>query len=324
MILGTVGIDPNSGASRFSFGFLELGTGMEFSALAMGFPAFNDIVSNLASPQSRHIVTEKISGLWPSAADLCEAAPAIGRGTLVGSLLGLLPGGGATLSAWIAYVLEKRISKDPSQFGQGAIRGLAAPESANNAAVQTSFIPMLTLGIPTNLSMAMMVGAMMMHNVVPGPQIVQTAPDLFWGLIASMWVGNLMLLVLNLPLIGLWVRLLRVPYDILFPVIIIVCCIGIFTISGQTFDLYMAALFGAVATLLAKMECEIVPLLLGFILGPMLEGNFRRAMLLSRGDPSVFLTNWLSAIFLAGAATMIVVAVLPSIKRNRNVVFEED
>jgi len=323
IMLGTVGIDPTSGTSRFTFGFIELSDGVAFTALALGFFAFGEIISNLAKPADDATVETRIDRLLPNRTEMAEATPAILRGTAVGSLLGLLPGGGATLSAWIAYVLEKRISRRPQEFGQGAVRGLAAPESANNAAVQTSFIPMLTLGIPTNLSMAMMIGAMLMHNIVPGPQVMTSNPTLFWGLIASMWIGNLMLLVLNLPLVGLWVRLLRIPYEVLFPAIILICCIGVYTVSGRPFDIFIAAFFGLCALIFVKLDCEIVPLLLGFILGPMLEGNFRRSMLISKGDPLIFLNSWLSVVLLLAAVALIIVAVLPNIRRNRETVFEE-
>ena len=245
------------------------------------------------------------------------------RGTGIGSVLGILPGGGATIGAFAAYLLEKRVSKTPERFGNGAIEGVAAPESANNAGAQTSFIPLLTLGIPANATMAMMVGALILHGVTPGPNIISTEPALFWGLIASMWIGNLMLVVLNLPLIGIWVKLLSVPYRMLFPIIVALCCVGVYTVSNSTFDVMLMVGFGLLGYVFMKLGCEPTPLLLGLVLGPMLEENLRRAMLTGRGDPTVFVTRPISATLLALAALCLVMMLLPKVRKTREVAFEE-
>ena len=264
--------------------------------------------------------------MFPTKDDFKKMAPAVLRGTLLGSSLGILPGGGALLSAFAAYALEKKIGIKPGEipFGQGNIRGIAAPESANNAGSQTSFIPLLTLGIPPNAVMALMVGAMTIHNIQPGPQVMTSNPELFWGLIASMWIGNAMLVILNLPLIGIWIKLLTVPYRFLFPAIVLFCAIGVFSTNNNTFDVWMVGIFGVVGYLFVKLGCEPAPLLLGFILGPMMEENLRRALLLSRGDWSVFVTRPLSASLLAAGALLLVIVLLPSIKSKREEAFVED
>ena len=259
----------------------------------------------------------------PTLPDLKAAAGAIGRGTIIGSMLGILPGGGAIIASFAAYTLEKRVSKTPQNFGRGAIEGVAAPESANNAAAQTSFIPLLTLGIPPNPVMALMVGAMTIHGIVPGPQVMTKQPELFWGMIASMWVGNLMLIVINLPLVGIWVRLLRVPYRHLFPMIVIFCCIGVYSLNNAPFDVSMTAIFGIVGYWLVKHDFEPAPMILGFVLGPLMEENLRRAMLIARGDATVFLTRPISASLLAIALFLLVLAVLPSLRAKRDEVFTE-
>ena len=257
---------------------------------------------------------------WP---DLKASAGAIGRGTVLGSLLGILPGGGAVIAAFAAYTFEKKMSKNPSRFGHGAIEGVAAPESANNAAAQTSFIPLLTLGIPPNAVMALMVGAMTIHGIVPGPQVMTKQPDLFWGMIASMWIGNLLLVVINLPLVGVWVRLLRVPYRMLFPAILIFCCIGVYSINNSPFDVVMVAIFGLVGYWLVKHDFEPAPMILGFVLGPLMEENLRRAMLIARGDPTTFLVRPISATLLGISTFMLILAVLPMIRSKRDEVFVE-
>jgi len=245
------------------------------------------------------------------------------RGTGIGALLGILPGGGAVLGSFAAYTLEKKIAKDPSRFGQGAIEGVAAPESANNAGAQTSFIPLLTLGIPSNAVMALMVGAMTIHGIIPGPQVMNERPELFWGMIASMWIGNLLLVVLNLPLIGIWVRLLSVPYRVLYPAILLLCCIGVYSLNNSPVDVGLALFFGLLGYLFIKLDCEPAPLLLGFVLGPMMEDNLRRAMLLSRGDPTVFVKRPLSLTLLLIALALLVVVVLPIVRKKREEAFQE-
>jgi putative tricarboxylic transport membrane protein len=269
-------------------------------------------------------VKAKITGLMPTRQDLIDSSGAIARGTIIGSLLGILPGGGAVVSSFAAYTFEKRISKTPERFGRGIIQGVAAPESANNAASQTSFIPLLTLGIPPNAVMALMVGAMTIQGIIPGPQVMVKQPDLFWGMIASMWVGNLMLIIINLPLVGVWVSLLRVPYRLLFPSIIVFCCIGIFSINNSPSDVIIAGVFGLFGYWLAKHEFEPAPLVLAFVLGPLIEENLRRAMLLARGDATVFITRPISAVLLAIALGLLVLAVLPSIRKRREEVFVEE
>ena len=323
LLLGIVGTDVNSGTARFAFGVPELTDGIGIVSVAMGLFGFAEIITNLESKEKRELVTSKVSGLWLSKQQFREAWPAVLRGTGLGSVLGLLPGGGAMLASFASYAFEKKVSKDPSRFGRGAIQGVAGPESANNAGAQTSFIPLLTLGIPENAVMALMVGAMTIHNIQPGPQVMTSHPGLFWGLVTSMWVGNLMLVVLNLPMIGMWVKLLQVPYRVLYPAILLFCSIGVYTINNTSFDVMQTAVFGALGVLFVKLECEPAPLLLGFVLGPMMEENLRRALLLSRGDPTVFLTRPLSLAMLVAAVALLVLIVLPNLRKKREEVFEE-
>src|SRR5512139_2072735 len=286
LLLGLVGTDVNSGVARFSFDVPELADGIGFVSVAMGVFGFAEIIANLEHKGQRQVFTDKVGRLLPNRKEFMDAWPAVLRGTALGSVLGVLPGGGALLAAFAAYTVEKKVTRNPDPpFGQGNIRGVAAPESANNAGAQTSFIPMLTLGIPPNAVMALMVGAMTIKGIQPGPQVMTSNPTLFWGLIASMWIGNVMLVILNLPLIGMWVQLLKVPYRLLYPAILVFCCIGVYSINNNPFDVLMTAGFGALGYLFFKLRCEPAPLILGFILGPMMEENLRRAMLLSRGDP---------------------------------------
>jgi len=323
LLLGIVGTDVNSGVQRFTFGEPELSDGLGIVSVAMGLFGFAEIITNLESKEHRERLSSKITGFFLSKAQIKAAAPAVLRGTGIGSVLGILPGGGAMLSSFASYTVEKKLAKDPSAFGKGDIRGVAGPESANNAGAQTSFIPLLTLGIPENAVMAMMVGAMTIHNIQPGPQVMTSNPQLFWGLIASMWVGNLMLVVLNLPLIGIWIRLLTVPYRLLYPAILLFCSIGVYTVSNTSFDVMQTAAFGLLGVLFVKLECEPAPLLLGFVLGPMMEENLRRALLLSRGDPSVFVTRPISAVLLGIAVLLVVLIALPNLRRKREEAFQE-
>jgi TctA family transporter len=323
LILGLVGTDVNSGAQRFTFGLTELYDGIGFIAIAVGVFAIAEIVSNLEHKEKREIFTDKVGNLMPSRDDLKASAMPVARGTLVGSILGILPAGGALLASFASYAVEKRLSKAPSRFGQGAIEGVAGPEAANNAGAQTSFIPMLTLGIPPNVVMALMIGAMMMHNIQPGPQVMTKNPELFWGLIASMWLGNLMLVVLNLPLVGIWVRLLSIPYRFLYPAIILFCCIGVYTLSNNVFDVRLIVLFGALGYFYAKIGCEPAPMLLGFILGPMMEEFFRRTLIISRGEFIVFVESPISAGLLATAMALVVSMSLPAIAKWRGKVIAE-
>jgi putative tricarboxylic transport membrane protein len=239
-------------------------------------------------------------------------------------VLGLLPGGGAMLASFAAYSVEKKVAKDPSRFGKGAIEGVAGPESANNAGAQTSFIPLLTLGIPENAVMALMVGAMTIHNIQPGPQVMTSNPSLFWGLVASMWVGNLMLVVLNLPMIGIWIKLLQVPYRLLYPAILLFCGIGVYSTNNASLDVVMTAIFGFLGVVFVKLECEPAPLLLGFVLGPLMEENLRRAMLLSRGDPTVFFTRPISLAMLIAAAGLLLLIIIPNFRKTRAAAFQEE
>src|ERR671912_1287977 len=285
LLLGTVGTDVNTGMARFSFNRPELIDGIGFVAITMGLFAFAEIALNLERTTRREVVTARIGSLWITWSEFRQSFPAVLRGSAIGSMLGILPGGGATLSAFASYTTEKRLAIDPSRFGRGAIEGVAGPESANNAGAQTPFIPMLTLGIPPNAVMALMVGAMTIHGIIPGPQVMTKNPNLFWGMIASMWIGNLMLVIINLPLIGIWVRLLKVPYRLLFPSILLFCAIGVYSLNNSSFEVALAALFGLMGYVFYKLGCEPAPLVLGFILGPLMEENLRRALLLSRGDP---------------------------------------
>jgi TctA family transporter len=324
LLLGLVGTDVNTGAQRFTFNLNILADGLGFVPLAMGMFGLAEIINNLGRPsEQRSLVTKRITGLFPTKADLKASAGAILRSTALGSALGVLPGGGPTLAAFSAYVLEKKIAGRTGTFGKGDIRGVAAPEAANNAAAQTSFIPMLTLGLPSNAIMALMIGAMTIHGIAPGPQVMTSNPSLFWGLIVSMWVGNLMLLVINLPMVGVWVQLLKVPYRILFPAIVLFCATGVYVIGLSVFEVYVMAAFGLIGLALARCGCDPVPLLLGFILGPMMEENLRRALLITNGDASIFLTRPISAAFLALAAFLVCLALLPTLGRKREQVFQE-
>mgnify|MGYP006273024555 CR=1 FL=1 len=323
LLLATVGTDLETGQERMTLGLEALSDGIDFAVLAMGLFGFAEILRNLDNPESRDVVRGTIGRLLPDRRDLREAAMPILRGTGLGALLGILPGNGAVLGPFASYTLEKRIAADPRRFGRGAIEGVAGPEAANNAGAQTSFIPLLTLGIPPNAVMALMVGAMTIHGVIPGPQVMTKNPDLFWGMIASMWIGNLMLLVINLPLVGLWVRLLKVPYRLLFPAILLFCCIGIYSINNSPSDVLFTAFFGLVGYALLKFGFEPAPLLLGFVLGRLMEEKLRQALVFSRGSFMTFVERPISAVLLLVALAMLVVALLPSVRRGREEVFTE-
>jgi putative tricarboxylic transport membrane protein len=324
LLLGLVGVDIYAGTPRFNLGIIELSDGLNFVAVAVGVFGIAEILRNLENEHGRDVLAARITGLMPTRTDFRRMLAPIVRGTALGSLLGILPGGGATLAAFASYAVEKQVSKNPDEFGKGAIAGVAGPESANNAGAQTSFIPMLTLGIPANPVMALMIGAMIIYGIVPGPNIVAEQPVLFWGVIASMWIGNLMLVILNLPLIGLWVRLLTVPYYVLFPTIMGFCAIGVYSVSSNVYDLYTVAFFGLAGYILIKLRCEPAPLLLGFVLGPLLEENLRRALLLSHGDPTVFVTRPISAALLLIALIVMAAVLVPAVRREREVVFAKD
>jgi putative tricarboxylic transport membrane protein len=326
LLLGLIGTDVNSGAFRFTFGIDELQDGIDFVPLSMGLFGFAEIMRNLEGNMSRSLVPNKVKNILPSWQEIKVSVGPIVRGTALGSILGVLPGGGALLSSFASYTAEKKLAGDKADppFGYGNIRGVAGPESANNAGAQTSFVPMLTLGIPSNAVMALMIGAMMIHDIVPGPQVMQSDPGLFWGLIISMWIGNLILVVLNLPMIGVWVQLLRVPYRWLFPAILVFCCIGVYSINNNVWDVWIAIFFGFAGYVFGKLGCETAPLVLGFILGPMMEENLRRAMLLSRGDPSVFVSSPISCGLLIAAVLMVFLVAAPAFRKTREVAFKED
>ena len=324
LLLGTVGQDVTSGTPRFTMGFQELYGGIDFVSLAVGMFGVAEIFRNLEVETTREVGVSQVKNLWLSREDFRRIAGPVLRGTGLGSVLGILPGGGHVLASFASYSAEKRLSKKPQEFGRGAIEGVAGPESANNAAAQTSFIPLLTLGIPAHPVMALIIGAFILQGITPGPNVMTEQPALFWGIIASMWIGNLLLVVLNLPLIGLWVKMLTIPYRVLFPAIVIFASIGCYSIDTNPFDVYAIVVFGILGYVLIRLGCEPAPLLLGFVLGPLLEENLRRAMIISKGDPTVFLTRPLSASLLALGLACIVIALLPSIRRKRDEVFVEE
>jgi putative tricarboxylic transport membrane protein len=323
ILLSTVGTDLETGEERMTFGLPILSDGIDFAVLAMGIFGIAEIMRNLDHTEHRDVVRQAIGRLLPNKEDFRQSYKPVLRGTVIGAILGILPGNGAVLGPFAAYTLEKKLAKDPSRFGRGAIEGVAGPESANNAGAQTSFIPLLTLGIPPNAVMALMVGAMTIHGIIPGPQVMTKNPTLFWGMIASMWVGNLMLLVINLPLVGMWVRLLKVPYRLLFPAILMFCCIGIYSINSLPTDVMFIGLFGLVGYMLIKFGFEPAPMLLGFVLGKLMEENLRRALIISRGSMETFIERPISAGLLAVAAILLVIALLPSIRKGRDEVFTE-
>jgi TctA family transporter len=323
VLTGLVGIDVNSGVPRLSFGIPDIADGMDFVPVVVGLFGIGEVIANLGVAQDRSILSGKIRNLMPTWPDLKAAFPAMLRGTCVGTMLGILPGGGAALPPFAAYALEKKVSRHPERFGTGVIEGVASPESANNAGAQTSFIPLLTMGIPTNPLMALMIGALMIQGIQPGPSVIREQPALYWGVVASMWIGNLMLVVINLPLVGMWASLLRVPYRLLFPAIILFCCIGAYGSSNSVFSVWLMLGWGALGYFFNKVGVQPAPMVLGFVLGPLLEENFRRAMLLSGGDPLVFIQRPISATLLAVAAILLVVLVFPAIRQKREAALQE-
>jgi putative tricarboxylic transport membrane protein len=324
LLLGLVGTDVNSGVTRYTMGISAIWDGIDFLPLVIGMFGIVEIIRNLELPEVPRIpVSTRIRDLWPSGKDFREAWPAVLRGTGLGSLLGILPGGGAVLASFASYTMEKKLAKDPSRFGKGAIEGVAGPESANNAAAQTSFIPLLTLGLPSNAIMALMMGAMIIQGIQPGSAVMTKQPELFWGLVASMWIGNAMLLVINLPMIGIWVKLLSVPYRLLYPAILLFCLVGVYSTNTTVAQLVLTAIFSVFGYILLRFDCEPAPLVLGFVLGPLMEENLRRALMFSRGDPMIFLERPISATLLAITAIMIALVVLPQIRRTREVAFQE-
>jgi putative tricarboxylic transport membrane protein len=323
LLLGLVGTDVNSGQQRYSFGLPELSDGIGFVIVAMGMFGIGEIIANLEGEGTRDVMIKKVTGLFPTREDFRRMIAPTLRGTALGSVLGILPGGGATLASFASYALEKRVSKYRHELGKGAVEGVAAPESANNAGAQMSFIPMLTLGIPSNPVMALMIGAMVIQGIQPGPSVITEQPALFWGVVASMWIGNLMLLILNLPLIGIWVKMISVPYHLLYPMILLFCAIGVFSLSNTAFDVYLMVVFGFLGYVFKKLDCEPAPMLLGFILGPMMEEFLRRALLISRGDPMVLVTRPISATMLVLAGLLLALVFMPSFGKTREEAFKE-
>jgi putative tricarboxylic transport membrane protein len=323
LLIGMVGTDVTTGVARYSFGIPELTDGIGFTVVAVGLFAVAEIVQNLSHEEKRDVFTRKVTNLMPTWADIKSAFMPTVRGTMIGSFFGALPGINASIASFSSYMVEKKLAKDPSRFGKGAIEGVAAPEAANNAAAQTHFIPTLTLGIPASATMALMLGALIIQGIQPGPQVMTSNPQLFWGLIASMWVGNALLVVLNLPLVGLWVKLLTVPYRWLFPSIIMFAALGNFSLNNSAIDVYLCAAVGVLGYILAKLECEPAPLILGFVLGPMLEDNLRRAMLMSHGDVSVFVTRPISLGFLIATVLILIVMIAPAFRKKKEQALEE-
>ncbi|MCA1454411.1 tripartite tricarboxylate transporter permease [Bradyrhizobium sp. BRP22] len=323
LLLGMVGMDLNTGEARMTFGLVELSDGINFVALVMGLFGVAEVISNLEGASVRIVNKMRIGTIWPSFRALRGAWGAVLRGTALGTLFGILPGGGATIASFSAYALEKRVARDRSRFGNGAIEGVAGPESANNAAAQTSFVPLLTMGIPTSATMALMVGALTLHGIAPGPMIISRQPDLFWGLIASMFLGNAMLVIINLPMIGIWVRLLAVPYRLLYLAIVVICAIGVYSVNNSSFDVYMTVGFSALGYILRKLDAEPAPLLMGFVLGPTVEENFRRSLITSHGDPMIFLQRPISLALLLVSAALLISIMMPAVRQRRVEVFQE-
>ncbi|MBU2053937.1 MAG: tripartite tricarboxylate transporter permease [Proteobacteria bacterium] len=318
LLLGIVGSDVDSGIKRFCFNFFELTDGIGFVIIAIGVFAVGEIISNLSDPEERQVFTSKVGSLYPTLQDMKQSIAPIIRGTAIGAFFGTLPGTGPAISSFSSYMVEKKAARDPSRFGRGAIEGVAGPESANNAAAQCAFIPTLTLGIPGSGTMALMLGALMIHGITPGPMVMVQQPDLFWGLIASMWIGNLMLVVLNLPMVGVWVSVLKLPYRMLFPAIMVFSAIGIYSTNNVSFDVYLAAIFGVLGIAWRVLGCSPIPMLLGFVLGPIMEENLRRALQVSEGDPSVFLTRPISLAFIIATVLILVVMVMPAVRKRRD------
>jgi TctA family transporter len=324
LLLGLVGTDVNSGMARYSFDLPELADGINFVVVAMGVFGLGEIISNLEHEATRSVMLKKVTGLMPTKEDFKRIVGPVLRGTALGAVLGILPGGGAMLASFSSYALEKKVSRPLVPFGKGAIEGVAGPEAANNAGAQTSFIPMLTLGIPSNPVMALMIGALIIQGIQPGPSVMTEQPALFWGIIVSMWIGNVFLLILNLPLIGLWVKMISIPYHYLYPAIIVFCAIGVFSLANTSFDVYFMAVFGLLGYIFRKLDAEPAPMLLGFILGPMMEEVLRRALLLSRGDPMVLVTRPISATMLAIAVIALILVLTPALRKKREVAFHEE
>ncbi|MBW2149436.1 MAG: tripartite tricarboxylate transporter permease, partial [Deltaproteobacteria bacterium] len=323
LILGVIGTDLITGRPRFTFGLIELEDGLNIIPVVMGLFGVSEVLINVEIVIKRHISKTKIKGLLPSLQDWKDSIKPIFRGSFLGFFLGTLPGGGALIASFASYAMEKKLSKHPEKFGTGAIEGVAGPESANNSASQGAFIPLLTLGIPNNAVMALMLGALIIHGVQPGPLLMKEEPDIFWGVIASMYIGNIMLLVLNLPLIGMWVQVLKIPYRILFPLILLFCFIGVYSVKNSILDLWFMIGFGVLGYLMKKFEYEMAPLVLALILGPMFENALRQSMILFDGNPIVFLTRPISAFFILFSAALLLSTLVPWIKERKHLLTEE-
>jgi TctA family transporter len=320
VLFGTVGIDVNSGVSRFDLGFLQLAEGISIVAIGMGFFGVSEIIASVMDMRAQAPVQKvSLASLRPNRDEVLRSISPVLRGSGLGGLFGALPGTGPTIASFLSYALEKRVARDPGRFGKGAIEGVTAPEAANNAAVQTAFIPTLTLGIPGSATMAIMMGALMIHGIEPGPGLMRDHPDVFWGLVGSFWIGNILLLILNIPMIGLWVRLLQIPYRILYPCILCLVCIGVYSINNSIFDIGVVLIAGILGYILRVFDFEPAPLIIGFILGPMMEENLRRAMVLSRGDPLIFLQSPISATVLAVTLGLLIWALLSWIRTRRTI-----
>jgi putative tricarboxylic transport membrane protein len=324
IVLGLIGLDSINARPRFTFEKMELIDGVGLVPIVMGLFGISEVLLNLEQAIRREIFETKIKGLLPTAQDWRDSTGALARGSLIGFFLGILPGGGAVISSFISYAVEKRFSKHPERFGKGAIEGVAGPESANNAATGGAFIPLMTLGIPPNVIMAMLLGAFMIHGVQPGPLMMKQNPGLFWGVIVSMYIGNIMLLILNLPLISIWVQVLKIPYKILFPLILLFCLIGVYSVSNAVFDIYIMILFGIVGYLMKKFDYEGAPLVLAFVLGPLLENNLRKSLIMSQGDFSIFFTRPLSAVSLVLALLLLISPFIPWMRKKREEIPKED
>jgi TctA family transporter len=323
LLLGLVGTDVSTGVTRYTFGWSAIWDRIDFLPLVIGMFGIAEIMRNVEQPDAhRNAYAAKMRDLWPKGADLREAWPSALRGTGIGALLGILPGGGAVLAAFASYTLEKKLARDPSRFGKGAIEGVAGPESANNAGAQTSFIPLLTLGLPSNAVMALMMGAMIIQGIAPGSAVMDKRPDLFWGMVASMWIGNAMLLIINLPLLGIWIKLLSVPYRLLYPAVLLFCVIGVYSTNTEAEQLVLTAMFAVFGYVLVRLGCEPAPLVLGFILGPVMEENLRRSLVFSRGDPMIFLERPISAVLLTMALIVVAMIVLPQFRKTREQAFQ--
>jgi putative tricarboxylic transport membrane protein len=317
ILLGLIGIDQITAQPRLTFGRLELLDGIGLVPIVMGLFGVAEILSNLEQELKREVIKARIGGLWPSLQDWSASKWAIVRGTLLGFFLGILPGGGAVIASFASYAIEKKVSKTPERFGHGAIEGVAGPEAANNAAAGGAFIPLMTLGIPPNVVMALLLGAFIIHGLQPGPLLMTQRPDLFWGIVASMYIGNAMLLVLNMPLIGMWVQVLKLPYRILFPLILMFCIVGVFASGNAVFDVFVMVVFGVLGYLMRKFGYEPAPLVLAFVLGPMLENNLRKSLILSHGDFQIFVARPISAVCLLLAVAALTAPLLPALARRR-------